>query len=229
MKVKRKLSVAIMLFLMLLYVGVVVKEGQMAQAAGNKAGKSSSKTEALSLYKKALEKGEIAYEKDGDTGTTSMKAFCLVDIDKNGIPELVIKDTEEGGYGGGTRYVYTVKGKKIKACGDFFQKGDGNELQYYSKHKSISYWWWTNGVGGAGSALCKLKNFKLKPYKSIWSGQVSPESAKMIYQYGNGAKSMKKISKKKYDGLAKKYFDKKDCKTYKFHNNTEKNREKYLK
>ncbi|MCI9419352.1 MAG: hypothetical protein HFG32_04985 [Eubacterium sp.] len=180
MKVKRKLSVAIMLFLILLYVGVVVKESQMAQAAGNKSGKGSSKTEALNLYKKALEK-EIAYEKDGDTGITSMKAFCLVDIDKNGIPELVIKATEEGGYGGGTRYVYTVKGKKIKACGDFFQKGDGNELQYYSKHKSISYWWWTNGVGGAGSALCKLKNFKLKPYKSIWSGQESPESAKMIY------------------------------------------------
>lgn len=229
MKMKRKISVVIMLFLMLLYVGVVVKESQMAQAAGNKSGKGSSKTEALSLYKKALEKGEIAYEKDGDTGTTSMKAFCLVDIDKNGLPELVIKGSEaEMCVGDETRYIYTVKGKKIKACGDYLQKGGGDGVRYYSKHKSIGYYGWTNGVC-TWEALCKLKNFKLKPYKLILVEQKSPEFEKEIYKYGNGAKSMKNISKKKYDGLVKKYFDKKDCKTYKFHNNTEKNREKYLK
>lgn len=183
---------------------------------------------AKAIYKKIMQEGKISYKDSGGEHSVNIQSFYLLDIDKNKIPELVIKSsTAENEFS--VRYIYTMKDGKLKYCGNYTQKGQAG-LQYSIKYKSIYHWWWTNGIGGWGSILYNIKNLKMKQYKYLYSSQESPDSDKMIFWYGNNIASAKKVSKEKYDLMSNKYLGKNlgKIKTYHFYNNTPANIKKVL-
>lgn len=173
------------------------------------------------LYKSFLEQYTFTVDKDYKWPIEA-KSFCILDIDKNGVPELIIKNGLEND-SMCVRYVFTVKGGKVHFCGEYGQKGE-SDLRYSPKHKALNRWWWTNGVGGVGSMLLQLSGGKLKEYRYVYSGAESYGSSKIKYWYGYSSAKAKKVSKSTYQSKFNKYF--KDLKVYKFMNNTEENRTK---
>ncbi|MDO4556459.1 MAG: Ig-like domain-containing protein [Lachnospiraceae bacterium] len=167
------------------------------------------------LYKQLLESGKNS---SGD-----IAGFIRMDINKDGVPELITADAISGGRS--NREIYTVRGGKLVNCGNYFQNGS-NYFSYNSKYKSVHYWWWTNGVGGAGDILYKISGGKLTSYKYFWSGAKSYGSEKIVYNYGTSYKKSKSISKSKFNSLEDKYL--KYNKSYKFIANTSANRIKYF-
>lgn len=186
----------------------------------------TSRRNAITAFKKILNQGKFSYKDENGSNTVEIKSFCLLDIDRNGIPELVVKDAPaEEAFS--TRYIFCLKGKKAVCAGDYYQKGDA-KLQYSQKYKAIKQWWWTNGIGGAGARLVQLKKGKLKGFKYIYECQESPESTKMVYMYGTSDYTdAKEVSKKMYDSVSKKYFS--QMKEISFHDNSSGNVKKYLK
>lgn len=186
----------------------------------------TSRKNAITAFKKLLDQGRFSYKDENGSSTVEIKSFCLLDIDQNGVPELVIKNASaEESFS--TRYVFFLKGKRAVCAGDYYQKGDA-KLQYSQKYKAIEQWWWTNGIGGAGARLMQLKKGKLKGFKYIYECLESPESTNMVYTYGTSDYTdAKEVSKKKYDSVSKKYFSK--LKEISFHDNSSGNIKKYLK
>ncbi|EET60763.1 bacterial group 2 Ig-like protein [Marvinbryantia formatexigens DSM 14469] len=176
------------------------------------------------LYKSLLTKGTVSYSDKNGKGTDKARSFALLDIDQNGVPELIVNNAETSGFFS-TRYIYTVKSGKIVYCGRYYVRGE-NYLYYNQKYKAVYTWWWTNGVGGQGSQLFRLSGSTLSSYKYIWEGSDRPGSSKKVYYYGTSGEKNKKVSKSTYLSAAKKYF--KGQKKYSFVNNTAANRKKKL-
>lgn len=172
------------------------------------------------LYKNFLKKGKVTYKSGSYTYTDKIGSFCLLDIDKNGVPELIAKNSAAKDTFS-THYIYTVKSGKIVYCGNYYVKGD-SKFYYNSKYKAIYTWWWTNGVGGVGGQLLRISNSKLASYKYAWEGYKSPGSSKRVYYTGTSAAKSKLVSKSTYTSYVKKYL--KGQKAYSFLTNNDKNR-----
>lgn len=216
MKIKRKVAslfLAAILILETIFVPVYTDTAQAASAANK----------AKALYKKVLQKGKVSYKNKEGTHSVTIGSFCLLDIDQNGTPELVIKESTAG-YAFYACFIFTSKNGKLKYCDEYSVRGDSG-LRYSAKYKSLCYGWWTNGIGGGGNILYQLKKYKLREYKYIYGSQESQTSDKMAYWYGNNKKTAKKVSKKKYDLMYKKYFS--GIKDYSFYDNTPANIKKY--
>ena len=175
------------------------------------------------LYKALLQKGSVVVKDGNYSHTEEMKSFLLLDIDKNGVPELITNSMQMN-YGFLTCSVFTVRSGKVVYCGGYNEKGT-SKLAYSSKYKAISVSWWTNGVGGAGLRLIRLSGTKLKEYKYMWTGAETYGGTKQIYLYGTDYKTAKKVSKSTFNKKTKKY---NNSKKYSFTANTEYNRIKKL-
>gem|GEM_PF-1237316 len=175
------------------------------------------------LYRAMLAKGKVTYNDGYGNYTTTAKGFCLLDVDKNGVPELIVNNMDSSAFS--TKFVYTVKNGKVIYCGSYSTRGE-TTVQYSSKHKALYNSWWTNGVGGSGSMLYRISGSKLKEYKYAWTGSVSYGSSKRVYYYGNSQQSRKKVSKSKFNSMVKTYF--KSVKKYSFVKNNAANRKKKL-
>lgn len=210
MKIKRKVASLFLAAILILETIFVPVHADTAQAA-------SAANKAKALYKKVLQKGKVSYKDKDGTHSVTIGSFCLLDIDQNGTPELVVKESTAGYVFNDGSIIFTSKNGKLKYCGAYRDKTSAN-LQYNAKYKSLCYGWWTNGIGGGGNALYQLKKYKLKEYKYIYSSLESETSDKEVYWYGNDVKTAKKVSKKKYDLMYKKYFS--GIKDYSFYDNT---------
>lgn len=176
------------------------------------------------LYRAMLETGTVTYSDKSGKRIDKAGSFALLDIDQNGVPELIVKNTEASGTFS-TRYVYTVKSGKVVYCGTYNVRGD-KYLYYNKKYKAVYSWWWTNGVGGSGAQLLRLSGSAIKSYQYVWEGGESFGSSKWVYYYGTSAEKRRKVSKSKYTSMVKKYF--KGQKKYGFTDNTAANRTKKL-
>lgn len=177
------------------------------------------------IYKALLTKGTITVKSGNYNYTRTIQGFVLLDIDKNGVPELIIKDTDaSSAYA--SYYVYTVRSGKLRYCGEYVVRGQ-SQVFYNSKYKALYMSWWTNSVGGVGHRLIRLSGTELKDYKYLWTGSESPYSTKQIYQYGTTGDKAKNVSKSTFNSKYKKYF--KSYKKYNFVPNTEYNIKKYFK
>ena len=186
---------------------------------------ADAKTRAKLIYKKALEKGSFTYKENNQSYTTPAKSFLIFDIDKDGIPELIVRPFEAN-YTHTQAYVYTVKKNKLVYCGYYANKGM-SKFHYSPKYKSIYYYWWTNGIGGTGAALIQLKKGVWSPYKWFYSSQESMYSTKMVYKIGKtGTSDAKNVSKNTYEAQTKKYLS--NLKTYSYKDNTQANRNKII-
>lgn len=176
--------------------------GTQLYASGTDA--KTTKTDAIAAFTKLLQKGEFSYKDEYGSRVVKIQSYCLLDIDQNGVTELIVKEVPAEEIG--VRYVFYAKGKKAVYAGDYFEKGYYT-VQYSKKHKAIAQSWTVNQISGAGACLMRLKNGKLKSFKYVYESQESSNSTKMVYMYGSSEKNAKKVSKKTYDAAVKKYFD----------------------
>ena len=179
------------------------------------------------LYYDFLKKGEtsFSYKAGGYTSTAKARSFYLVHLNDDTVPELVVSSLSSNPGGPENFWVFTVKNGKVTYAGNVSQKGRSN-LCYNKKYKAISSGWWTNGVGGAGEALWKVKNGKLIQYKYAYDYN---EGNKRIYKTGNTLESAKKVSRSAAQSFSKKYFNVKDQKNRTRLQNTESVRAKQFK
>lgn len=167
------------------------------------------------LYKAFLEKGKTVYKSGKNQYEIKLKGFYVLDIDKNGVPDLIVTDNEFF-Y---NKCVYTVRSGKLVFCGWYGGRGDYG-LNYSSKWKALYNFWWTNGIGGSGTQLMRLSGGKLKDYKYLWSGMNGMGSnAKPIYEHSASADNHKRVSKSTYNAAYKKYVQN-QYKRYSFYSNT---------
>ena len=141
-----------------------------------------------------------------------------MDIDRNGTPDLIVSSNR----GVIVDYsVYTIKNGKVIYAGQCSGKGMNYQiLQYNTHYNGIHISWWTNGVGGSGSALWTLSGSKLvstsRAYCSV-SG----------FQTGKDEQHMKNVSQASFNSYCDKHF--RNCKQYTMWSNTSENRIKHLK
>lgn len=146
--------------------------------------------------------------------------FYLLNVDKKGVPELIVSDI----YGPGIVYhVFTVKNGKSLYLGNCTLRGTAEAyIKYSSKYKGIYCEGWINGVGGSYSYLYGISGKKLV-LKQHCTEYHSPNDS---YYTGKTEKQSQKVSKSKYLSFYNQYF--KSLKKYKMKSNTAANRRKYL-
>lgn len=170
-----------------------------------------------SIYKKALS-GYLTT----DTGEKiKPKSFLLLDINKDGKKELIVKDSKAS-EAFATKYIFTINAGKVICKSAYYENYGTAGVVYSKKLNRISTSTWIKGNAiGEKKSIYILKKGKLKSKGWIFSG--SKENGKMVYKKGaNDKTSGKKISKKEYEKLEKKYTQ--SFKKYSFKSNTEKNR-----
>lgn len=173
-----------------------------------------------SLYKKFLAKKSV---KAGKSSITP-KYFYVLNIDKTGVPELIVIDRT---FGSCSYYVYTIKNNKVTYMGEGGTKSGAviPTLVYSSKYKAIYGEGWTNGVGGVWTSYYGISGSKLvtKQHCHVWT------NPKTKYVIGQTAKQENTVTKAKYNSFYKKYFTNGKLQKYEMIQNTAANRERYIK
>jgi hypothetical protein len=148
----------------------------------------------------------------------TIKWYYVLDIDKNGVADLVASD----GGGAMTNYVvYTIKSGKVVKTGECTTRGENSyspNFYYVAKYHALMTSGWTNFIGGSWANLFVLSGSKLK-VKYHAREQHNPND---IYYTGTNDTSAKKVSKSSYNSYCKKYF--KNYKTIKLLSNSASNR-----
>lgn len=172
------------------------------------------------LYKKFLEKKSVKAGKY----TITPKYFYVLNIDKSGVPELIVTERPMGLC---TYYVYTVKNNKVSYMGEYTAQGvvANPPLYYSSKYKAVFAEGWTNFVGGTWQNYYGISGSKLvrKQHCRAWT------YPKNEYAIGETNNKEKVVTKAKYNSFYKKYFKNGKIKKYEMQENTAANREKYIK
>ena len=183
---------------------------------------ASKKTKALKAYKKYLEK----YEKDCKKDGFSTNAFGIAYINNDNIPDLVMYRPEFPSMGKPSIYTY----KKNKVVCLSLSPASCYYTKYYKKK------------GAVISVLVKDDNWNYRDYSFFdfkktgtdsvshnISFALSQEDGKYYKFNLKSDKERKQITKKEFNSLLKKKVGKAKAKKIKYHKNTKKNRNKYLK
>lgn len=221
-RMKKKCKYFALFLVCILLVGVVSLP--VSEAA-------SKKTAACKAYKKFLKKNVSHYtveEGDWESKNTEKRdkcwGFLLVDLDRDGTPELVTN--HETGYRQGFLNVYVYKNGKVQ----YAKTKKGNKVKI-SISCNAAGWWdvysckkghlhteWQGGMMGQTKAAYMLKEGKLNKYLyGCW--ETTPDGENNRF-YKNG----KAITETKFDSLYSKCKAKEEL-----HKNTKKNRNKFLK
>lgn len=148
-------------------------------------------------------------------------SYYVLNVDKSGVPELVVLT----GVGGviGNYNVYTVANNKIKLLGSYQSMGVSTanpSFMYVAGQKSLYASGWVNRVGGAWGKLFTISRGKLKETRYAYEAH----SWKDEYYTGTSYKNYKKVSKSAFISFCNRYF--KNHKTYSLVKNTKYNRDK---
>lgn len=170
------------------------------------------------LYKNFLSNSRIVVL------NTSIKPshFCLINIDKKGVPELVVAESLSPRV---NYFIYTVRDGAVRYMGDCSLKGMSSHptISYSSKYKGIYTEGWSNGVGGIWSALHGISGTQLvrKQHAEEYHYPTSK------YYIGYTDKDRKQVSRSEYLAFVKKYMG--NLQKYTMISNTYSNRNRYLK
>lgn len=150
---------------------------------------------------------------------TEYDSYYVLNVDKSGVPELVVLTNVSGVIG--NYNVYTVANSKLKLLGSYQSMGVSStnpRFMYVAGQKSLYASGWVNRVGGAWGKLFTISKGKLKETRYAYE----EHNRKDVYYTGTSYKSYKKVSKSAYISFCNKYF--KNYKSYKMVKNTKYNR-----
>lgn len=148
-------------------------------------------------------------------------SYYVLNVDKSGVPELVVLTDVSGVIG--NYNVYTVANNKIKLLGSYQSMGVSTanpSFMYVAGQKSLYASGWVNRVGGAWGKLFTISRGKLKETRYAYEAH----SWKDEYYTGTSYKNYKKVSKSAFISFCNRYF--KNHKTYSLVKNTKYNRDK---
>lgn len=151
--------------------------------------------------------------------TEKAKYYYVLNIDKSGLPELIVTS---GSGGLNSYFVYGIKNGKMIKLGECSEKGSSvpPRIRYVSRYKGILMQGWTNYVGGSWSNLYGISGSRLvRTYHAR-----EEHYPRDKYYTGKTDKQEKKVSRSSCAAFVKKYF--KSYKTYVMLNNTAANRAK---
>lgn len=183
---------------------------------------ASAKSKALKAYKAFLSQTTIPWGTDSYYTAVPSKncSFALVYIDKNTVPELVVKNMSDITHVAGFGVVFTYKNDKVQPVANIQLDG---KFYYYKKKGIYAGSYLSSGM--LSYSYCKMSGVKstakLTERKDTFSGKKTYYKANS----GNG----KVISKSKFTSSLKKLVGSTKRSTAKFYKNTKKNRTKYLK
>lgn len=170
------------------------------------------KSTANNLYKELLSKSYIVLP---DGKIIYPNYFTIADIDKNGVKELLIRESDQpGGNFGSDVYIYTIISGKVKYTGSISNVGDAPRI---SSDGGIYHTWF--GAGCANFWLASIKNGTL--YNKVMLTRYMDASV-TTYYLNNAV-----ISKSQYEKELKKYEDSLK-KEVAFQRNTAANRKRML-
>ncbi len=170
------------------------------------------KSTANNLYKELLSKSYIVLS---DGKIIYPNYFTIADIDKNGVKELLIRESDQpGGNFGSDVYIYTIISGKVKYTGSISNVGDAPRI---SSDGGIYHTWF--GAGCANFWLASIKNGTL--YNKVMLTRYMDASV-TTYYLNNTV-----ISKSQYEKELKKYEDSLK-KEVAFQRNTAANRKRML-
>lgn len=180
-----------------------------------------SKTNAASLYKRFLEKRYTYVNKTTIYGEPRTKLnldyFCIVDINKDGSDELLIREMRSIGdykYLCEELNIFTIVNKQVKYAGSWLH----GTLVFNKKYGGIQVY--HSGTGYGGDSLISLKNGK--SYQKIYLYGYEDYNRGWRYFFNN---EKNEITKKQYDRYFEKYFgNKNDIKKIKYSKNNKINR-----
>lgn len=171
------------------------------------------------LYKEFLEQSRVNAGKDG---TCVPGHFCILNVNRKGVPELII--TDKYAYSTLTFYVYTVRNNKVYYLGSCSGKGMSDSTVYYcKKYKGIYVGGWINGVGGSWEAYYGMNSAGKKLVRKQHATSYMSDGTNYI---GTTDSQSKKVSSSKASSFCKKYFKDSLIKKYAMLENTAENREK---
>lgn len=200
--------------MLLLLIGVLFLLGTNASAASTAQKKASLKAYKSFLARKSTY-ARLTTRWGNSLTKINMNKFTLIDLDGNGIKELIVNDGKWDEI-----HVFTYKNKKVTYVGSDYHSYF--PVRYNKKYKGIAVY--HTGAGGGGMGILSLRKGKLAERESItYASSVKNGKLKMSYRH-NG----KKISEKTYNSYVKKY-ESKNIKKYTMRTNTAKNRTKYVK
>lgn len=216
MKGIKKIVLSVLLSLCLVTVGFApilneVDFSSISNAVSIKT--SSTATSSMKAYKKFLQKNKYVY---GPDKYYKMNYFTTLDLDKNGIKELIMIDKTNKEI-----TVYTYSNGKVKYCGNMYDRG----IVYISKNKRLARTFNNSGTKmnyyltlNSKKQLCLVSYTFDKIEKKYYKETGVVESSKDYNRV--------QISKKTYDKEVKKLAFSKNVSKYL---NNSYNRNKYLK
>lgn len=179
---------------------------------------ASAKPNYQKLYGNLLKKNKIIeYDTDGRRSVYRPKYFLLLDIDRNGVKELIVAPNRGVA---GEWHIYTIKNNKVKFLYNRFWMGSCTFLW----SKSLKGIWreWSEGTGLLTQAFYQIKNGKF--VKKIELNRTWHYGEKAYYSVNR-----KGCSKSTYNKYLNKYFRIKKYQAYSNISNNAANRRKYLK
>lgn len=183
---------------------------------------ASKKEKALQAYDAMLSKSSFDVKLDVSVVKyqTINCSFAIANIDKNSIPELIVKDFMDTDHAMGYGVVFTYKNGKVKQIAALSL----NEFLKYYKKKGVvidSY----SGMGFSEQSYKKVINERLKSFASTSKNFGNPGSKKRQYYDAN----YKRITKSRFNKLIKKYVKSAKPTKVNFIDNSVENRKVYLK
>lgn len=192
---RKKIAVLFMFAVMLVAVCIPVP----AQA-------KASKKKAMKAYTKFLSKNESKFKAtEGDTATENSEnykkcsRFLLLDLNKDGIAELITY--HDIAYKTGNLYVYTYKKRKVRLLKDKYKNyakvplnsSGGGSYSIFACSNGHLHVNWTGGYLGYSKSVYTVKKGKFKEYMYI--GVSSRSNQKVCRINGKDVKA-KKVKKK---------------------------------
>lgn len=148
-------------------------------------------------------------------------SYYVLNVDKRGVPELVVLTDVSGVIG--NYNIYTVANNKLKLLGSYKVRGvsDSNpSFMYVAGHKALCASGWINGVGGFWSKLFTISGGRLKETRYAYE----EHNGKDLYYTGTSDTSYKRVSESAYISFCNKYF--KNYKSYFMLKNSKYNRDR---
>lgn len=178
-------------------------------------------TNYKTIYKNFLKKNSttvtVKYKHGNIKGsykeTIHINFFNLIDIDKNGVKELVV----EGDLYATNYYVFGIRKGKVVFLGEI-RKGGGDKFCYNPSAKGLVAMY--GGSGAAGNGLWRIRKGKLTESVELYAFFNRVTTFELNY---------KKCSQRVYRSYFNKYFKPSKLKVYKFVEKNSKNIKKILR
>lgn len=225
--IKQFAKIVCMCIVAILLIEMIPHSTMTAKAGAKTASKNKAAMKSYAALLASEKRAKKVVGKYLFTNVSSSCEFALIDLNKDGIKEIIM--TSDGGYH--TDILAYVSGK-VKIVGGSYASG-GYDKYYPNKHV---YYTATIHMGNAIYTYYRFNGKTMKAvaekcgsdYVNMKTGKPKKSSARLTFAPYKYTVNGKKVSKKKYRSYVKKLLKGSKSQKLKWHENTKANRSRYL-